>query len=316
MALTLNIGAHVSVAGGLPLAVQRAAACEFTCFQIFTHTPRAWAARAFPAAEVEEFARLRRSHGMAPVVVHAPYLPNLGSPDETLWKRSIAVVAADLAVADGIGADLYVLHPGSAMGRGAAWGIERVSAGLGRVFDRYAPRLTFLLENTAGAGATLGVTWDELAAVIERVTAQHPAVALGVCLDTAHCFAAGTDLRAPAAIADMLAAINGSIGRERLALIHANDSASALGSHCDRHAHIGCGCIGRPGFANLLAVPQVRALPWIMETPKDNDESDRENRRALLGIDARQQTSARTGPPAPPQHRRARGQTSPNPRAD
>lgn len=280
----LILGAHLSVAGGIECAVVSAAGLGFDALQVFTHQPRAWSSPRHSGESIDAFKRLRRAHRIRPVVVHAPYLPNVATPDAAVWRHSISVVTHDLKVADSIEAAYYVLHPGSTKGREGAFGVQRVADALCMVFDSYLPRLTFLLENTSGAGSLVGSSFAELADIIGRVSDRCPSARLGVCMDTAHCCAAGIDVRSTTAVDGLARDIRATIGARQLCVIHANDSATPCGSHRDHHAHIGKGTIGLAGFANLMALPLFRSLPWILETPKDDETSDAVNAAALRAL--------------------------------
>ena len=170
----LLIGAHMSIAGGLDSAIDRAVYCKNNCLQIFTHSPRVWAARTISEEEVAAFKKKRSRAKLKHVVVHAPYLPNLASPDNNLWHKSIDTIVHYLTVADAIRADHYVIHPGSSKGRGADYGIKRIIEALDKIFNRHTPRFTFLLETTAGAGSVVGSKFHELAEIIEPVKKAHP----------------------------------------------------------------------------------------------------------------------------------------------
>ena len=276
-----RIGAHMSIAGGLPAAVDRAVAGGFNCLQIFTHSPRVWAARAVDQEEIRAFKRTRAAHGIKPVIVHAPYLPNLASHDDGLWQRSLDAVRTDYSIAGAIGADYYVIHPGSTCGLDTAYGIHRIVKGICAMLACVSARTTVLLETTAGGGSSIGASFSELATIISLVREKNPGARMGICIDTAHVFAAGFDIRTPAGLQMCLDTIRATIGLRAVKVIHANDSATACGSRRDHHAHIGTGTIGRAGFRNCMAVPWLRRIPWILETPKEPDGSDVRNRKAL-----------------------------------
>jgi len=277
----LHIGAHMSIAGGLDSSIDRAVDCGNNCLQIFTHSPRVWAARNISAEEINAFKRKRNRAKLNPVVVHAPYLPNLASPDDVLWQKSIDTIVHDLAVADAIRADHYVIHPGSSKGRGAEYGISRIIKALAQVFDRHSPRLTFLLETTAGAGSVVGAKFVELAEIITPVKNRRPDVRMGICIDTAHVFASGYDIRTVEGVQALKYDIKTTVGYSALKVIHANDSQEPMGSRRDHHAHIGKGKIGFIGFRNLMSHALFRNKPWILETPKEPEDSDIKNRKRL-----------------------------------
>ena len=275
------IGAHMSVAGGLHCAIDHAVRHKFTCVQLFTHSPRVWKLPQFTEAAAATFQTARRNAGIQCVVVHAPYLPNCASTNATLRARSCAAITHDLRIADAIGADFFVMHPGSARGATPATAIPRVADALLQVHAAHPWRCTFLLENTAGGGTLLGASFDELHAIIRAVRQAAPAARLGICLDTAHAHAAGMDLGSDTGVATLCAALAHTVGMDALRLIHCNDTPVTCGAHRDLHAHIGHGRIGARGFQLLLAQPCLRALPWILETPKDTIRSDTRNANLL-----------------------------------
>lgn len=277
----LLVGAHMSVAGGLACAIEAAVACGFNCVQLFTHSPRVWDAPLAGAEECEQFKAARRAHGIEFVIVHAPYLPNLATPEKQLWERSLATIQRDIAISDAIEADAYVMHPGSSKGGSVAQGIQRVAEALERLCARRIPRTQFLLETTSGAGTMLGGRMEELAAIIAEVERRVPEMQCGVCVDTAHVFAAGCDVRKPAGAEALLRAVKKSVGIRKLRAIHANDSLHDHGTKRDQHAHIGEGKIGLDGFRELMKLHEFRRVPWILETPKDGEGADVRNRMAL-----------------------------------
>ena len=280
----MRIGAHMSIECGVHHAVLRAVEHGFNCVQLFSHSPRVWAERHTAESETAECVRLARLHDVHPVVLHAPYLPNLASPNDQLWHSSIEAVAHDLVLADRIQADYFVFHPGSPGSHGTQFGIARVAAAFKAIADIHAPRTTVLVESTAGAGTSLGGSMRELAALIEEIEKTCPGMRIGVCIDTAHLWAAGVDLRSSAGVTDFMTDIRKTMGIRRIKLVHCNDSKAACGSKRDIHAHIGQGEIGLEGFANLLKQPSLRRLPWILETPKDKPESDRVNAEMVRQI--------------------------------
>ncbi len=275
------IGAHMSVAGGLHCAIGHAVRHQFTCVQLFTHSPRVWTLPPFDKVAAATFQAARRNAGIICVVVHAPYLPNCASTDAALWARSCAAIAHDLRIADAIGADYFVMHPGSARGAAPATAIQRVADALLRLHAVHPWHCTFLLENTAGGGSLLGASFGELHAIINTVWQSAPTARLGICLDTAHAHAAGMDLCSDAGLASVCASLAHTLRTDALRLIHCNDTTVMRGARRDLHAHISKGRIGAHGFQLLLAQPFLRTLPWILETPKDTARSDTRNANLL-----------------------------------
>jgi deoxyribonuclease-4 len=278
-----RLGAHLPLGNGMVKAADRAAEIGANALQIFGDNPTAWKRRAEPPAEQAAF-RLRLSlHGIAPLVVHASYLVNLAGPDPEFFERSIGLLAAELRDAPGLGARHVNVHVGSHRGSGVEVGTERLADGIVRALsladdgtgdgkdDRASglpEDLTILLENSSGAGWGLGVDVPELAGIAEAIDRRHvPRERVGFCLDTAHAWGAGHDLRDPEAIDALLAEFDLRIGLDRLPVVHLNDSKSALGSRMDRHEHLAAGQIGAVGMAHLLRHPLLAHVAFILETP-------------------------------------------------
>lgn len=273
-----NLGLHLSIAGGLPLALERGRAAGCSVAQIFVKNQRQWAARPLPGDEVAEFKRLREATGIDPVFAHATYLVNLASPVEAEWRRSLAAFAQELERAERLGLPFVVIHPGSHKGAGTATGLRRLVRALDELHARTAGyRVRIVLENAAGCGHLLGGRAEELGAVLARV--RDPA-RLGFCLDTCHLFAAGHDIRTPRGLAATLARFDAAVGLERVLAWHVNDARAPLGSGLDRHEHIGRGAIGLAAFGRLLRHPVAGHRPMVLETPKE-DDWDRRNLRTL-----------------------------------
>ena len=281
----MKIGAHTSIAGGIDLSIIRAAKTGFNCMQLFTSSPRTWAAPKISAETINKFIENREQHKIKSVVVHAPYLPNLASPDQDLWKKSLNIIANDLIIADAIKADFYVMHPGSHKGSGIEAGISRISAGLTEIFSNFSSKnIKFLLETTAGSGFSIGGKFEELALIIKQVKNNISKINIGICLDTAHIFAAGYDFQTLEKSKSLIENLVKIFGYNPVDVIHANDSKQPFGSKKDRHAHIGKGEIGILGFSNLLKNPHFRKVTWILETPKDCPESDLKNLEKILSL--------------------------------
>jgi deoxyribonuclease-4 len=256
------IGAHVSSAGGIHTAIDRIEAIGGDAVQVFTQSPRMWRPTAHDPANLARFRERRAEAGIGYVLCHALYLINLASPDPGLYARSVAALATTLDVARELEGDV-VFHVGSHLGSGFEAGLDRVVPALEQTLERTSDTTWLLLENSAGAGGTIGRSIEELAIICERL-AGHPR--LGLCLDTCHLWVSGVDVTDPAVIDAVLADVDASMGLERLRALHVNDAAAALGSNRDRHANIGEGEIGE-GLATLLGHPAVQALPALLETP-------------------------------------------------
>jgi deoxyribonuclease-4 len=274
------LGAHMSIAGGHALAIDRATTFEMTACQIFTKNANQWNAKPILPEAAEGFRTRLSESDIEYIVAHDSYLINLASPDDTLWEKSIAAFGDELARGDQLGVPWLVTHPGAHMGSGVDAGIARVAEALNRLFAENPDLdVTVLLETTAGQGSTLGRSFEELAGILELVEDQRR---VGVCLDTCHIFAAGYDIRNAESYAVTMQAFDEIIGFQRLRTFHLNDSKKGLGSHVDRHAHIGEGELGSEAFRLLLNDERFAEHPGILETPKDDDEQgDRRNMATL-----------------------------------
>ncbi len=265
------LGAHLSVSGGVDTAFDRAEQLNCTAFQIFTKSNRQWHCKALEAEVIERYHRRQHETGL-PVVCHASYLLNLGTPDDAVWSKSMEALVIELERCEQLKIPFLVLHPGGHMGSGVEAGLARVAAALDRVHERlpgYAVKVT--LEITAGQGSALGARFEEIAGIIASCRQSER---LAVCFDTCHVLAAGYEFRTPASYQEMVAEFDRVIGLDRLKVFHLNDSEKDLGSHVDRHAHIGEGCIGLEPFGYFLNDPRFRDIPFLLETPLDDDPGD------------------------------------------
>lgn len=267
-----TLGAHMSVAGGVSKAFERAQSIGCNTMQIFTRNQNQWKSKPLEAAEIERYHELARTTGIKPVVAHASYLINLGSPSPELWDKSIEAYQVELERADQLDILGVVLHPGSAMGTGEEAGKRRIAQGLDRVHAATpAARTLTLLEITAGQGDHLGYRFEQLADIIAALDAP---ARVGICFDTCHALAGGYEFRQAADYQRMWDAFDQALGLERLKVFHLNDSKKDLGSRVDRHTHIGEGFLGLTPFRLLLNDARFQALPMILETPKEEDMAD------------------------------------------
>ena len=274
------LGAHMSIAGGTPKAIERALAVGSTAVQIFLKNNNQWRGKEITPAEAEAFRAGIAAGGLAPAVAHASYLINLGSPNPELREKSIAGMVDELERAALLGVPGVVMHPGAHMGEGEQKGLATIAGSLNAIFERTPgnPAQVYL-ETTAGQGSSLGHRFEHLAEIIELTEAGER---LGVCLDTCHVFAAGYDIRTAAGVAETLKQFDEIIGLKRLKALHINDSKKPFASRLDRHEHIGQGLIGEAAFAALLADPRLRAIPFLLETAKGPDlAEDRMNLETL-----------------------------------
>ena len=276
----MRLGAHMSIAGGVEQAVFRGQSIGCEAIAMFTKNNNQWKAKPLTGEDADRFNAALIETGIRPVVAHTSYLINLGSPDTVLWKKSIASMEDELARCELLGIPYLVLHPGSHMGKGTEYGLARAAEAFNRIHTKLPNlRVMTLLEHTAGQGTNLCCTFDEIAKLREMITASKR---IGVCLDTCHLFAAGFDIRKPEIYADTFKRFGDAVGIKQIKAWHLNDSKTPLGSHVDRHEHIGKGKIGRAGFKNLLNDPRWDDLPALLETPKGPEmKEDVLNLRAL-----------------------------------
>lgn len=266
------IGAHVSTAGGLHLALERGAALGCATIQIFTKNASQWRERAPSEEEVTLFGEALRRTGLWPVFAHGGYLLNPASGDEALRRRSVRALAAELERCRRLGLPWAVIHPGSHGGDGEEAGLARAARSLREVLAVTAGSApTLLLENTAGQGSSIGWRLEQLARLLAEVGDPGR---LGVCFDTCHAFAAGYDLRTPAAWKKTLEEIERTVGLGRVKVIHVNDAKRELGSRVDRHEHLGRGRIGQAGLGLVVRERLFRDVPKVLETPKHEGEKD------------------------------------------
>lgn len=268
------IGKHVSISGGIDKSLKRAHDIGCNSMQIFVKNPRGWKAKDLEDSEVESFKKKREKYNINPVVVHAAYLINLASPKDELWEKSISALKSEYIRSNRLGAEYLVFHPGSHTGSGLNTGVDRIAAALNRILDEKEDNQTMiLLENTAGAGSSIGEEFSELKSIIDKVDKSDK---LGICIDTCHAFAAKYDLRKEESLENLIDDIDEAIGLENLKVIHINDSKYSCCSNKDEHAHIGEGKIGKEAIKRLINHPRLRELPFILETPwfegnKDED---------------------------------------------
>lgn len=267
------IGAHMSIAGGVHLAILEAARYRCRAVQLFSKSSNQWAAKPLTDEGIALWRDALRKHPMLPVV-HDSYLINLASPDPALLARSREAFLEEVERCRLLEIPYLVFHPGAHMGEGEKPGIARIAESVDWVLDRAgAAPVTLLLETTAGQGSAIGHRFEHLAEIIGA--SRHPE-RLGVCVDTCHILAAGYDIRTPESYAEVFEDLDARIGLDRVRCFHLNDSRKDLGSRVDRHEHIGKGFVGRTAFRLLMQDPRFVSIPKILETPKE-DEMDRTN---------------------------------------
>jgi deoxyribonuclease-4 len=256
-------GAHVSSAGGISNAVDRGEEIGCEAIQVFTQSPRMWRPTIHTPEAVARFRERRAEAGIQSVVCHALYLVNLASPDREIRKKSATAMRATLEAADAIGAEGVIFHVGSHLGDGLAAGLRRVVPAMRSLLELTTDDLWLLMENSAGTGATIGRSTNDLARIYDRLD-HHPR--LGICLDSCHWYASGIDVTDPEALDAAVSELARQIGLDRLRCLHVNDSQTPLGSNRDRHESVGRGLMG-DGLHVFLAHPAFQALPAILETP-------------------------------------------------
>ncbi len=255
------IGAHVSSAGGIHTAVERAVEMDADSVQIFTQSPRTWRPTNHPQENFERFKEERTAAGLGGVLCHALYLINLASTKDDFYEKSVTALANTVDVGCAIDADGVVFHIGSHLGAGMDAGLDRVVAAMRVVLDRCSETTWLLMENSAGTGGTIGRSVEELAVVFDRLDG-HPR--LGVCLDSCHLYASGCDVTDVSALDAALDELEREIGLDRLRALHVNDSAAPLGSNRDRHANIEEGLLGKK-LSVFLGNPRLQGLPAVLE---------------------------------------------------
>ena len=258
----MYIGAHLSAAGGIHTAVDRAEAIGAESLQVFTQSPRAWRPTNHDPANFDRFRERRAEVELHGVLCHALYLCNLAAPNDEVYEKSIEALRNTMEVASAIGADAVVFHVGSHLGAGFEHGLERVLPAMEQVLELTTDETWLLMENSAGTGGTIGRSIDELGTIYERLD-RHPR--LGICLDSCHLYASGVDVTDAAQLDALLDEVDSSIGLDRLRALHVNDSATELGSNRDRHANIGEGLLGET-LSVFLGSPRLQGLPAVLET--------------------------------------------------
>ncbi len=253
----LKIGYHISVAGGISLAFDRAEGLGCGCMQVFVSNPRGWEIKKLDERDAGSFRSKRKSTGIEPIA-HMPYLPNLASPKEDVYAKSKEALAGTLERCNLLGIRYLVMHLGSHLGEGTERGRERVADAINEAAGRRGD-VTMLLENEAGQRNSVGSMLEELTAIHGMVDGKG----VGFCLDTCHVFAAGYDIRRR----DVAKEVADTLGADRILCLHLNDAKYPLGSRLDRHADIGFGHIGRKGFETFFRATGLADKPMIMETP-------------------------------------------------
>ncbi len=262
----MRIGAHVSSAGGLDKAVDRAVDIGCEAIQIFGSSSRSWAFKPLPDETAQRFRMKAEQADIGPVFFHAIYLINLATASPENHRKGIDSLVKYMGMAHQIGASGVIFHPGSHSGEGYEAVLDRTVSGIEKALEESPEGPWLTIENTAGMGKHIGASFRELGTIISSVNAALRS-RLRICLDTQHSFAAGYDVSTPRGLEAMLAEFDETIGLDRLAAVHANDSKYPLGGGVDRHENIGEGYIGLSGFETIMASPAFGEVPFLLETP-------------------------------------------------
>ena len=257
------IGAHTSIAGGVYNAVEAQVEIEGNCGQIFTHSPQVWQDPSIDDDDAARFKELTEEYDVGPWVIHSSYLVNLCTPKDDLRQKSIASMQVEVDMAELLDVPFVNVHLGAHTGAGVEGGLDNAASALDSL--HVPDDVTVLVESDAGSGTKLGGDFEHLAGVLDRTESD-----LDVCLDTAHAFAAGYDLSTPEAVDGVVAEFDDVVGLEHLRCIHLNDSKHACGTNKDEHAHLGEGEIGEDGVRAIVSHPDLRDLPFVLETPNED----------------------------------------------
>jgi deoxyribonuclease IV len=279
----MYLGAHVRAAGGVWKAVEKGVELGAEAIQFFAGSPRTWKPQLYSEKDAARFREARAASPIRYVVIHTIYLINLATTNEDFYEKSVIALVGAVVAAEQLGADAIVTHIGSHQGSGFEAGLARVQVALGRALEEASDSsVRILLEDTAGAGGTMGVSFQELGAMIDSVGGDEK---VGLCLDTCHLLAAGYDIRSREGLDSTLAELDRWCGIERVELLHLNDSKTPLASNRDRHANVGEGELGLDGLRQIINHPAFAALPGITEVPGMHEEGpDLENMRRLESL--------------------------------
>jgi deoxyribonuclease IV len=268
----MRLGAHVSIAGGADLAILRGMELGCDAIQIFTKNNNQWRAAPLKRDVIERFRANLADSGMRPVVAHTSYLINLGTSSKRLWNKSRKSFETELERCEKLGVTYLVTHPGSHTGAGIDQGLKNLADALNLVHGHTRGYHTItLVEHMAGQGTNLCFEFEQIARLLDMVKDKER---VGVCMDTCHLFAAGCDFRTREKYTALMQEIDHAVGLQSVKCVHLNDSKTSLGSHVDRHEHIGKGKIGRLGFQLFLTDPIFKDTPGLIETPTDGSGRD------------------------------------------
>ncbi|MHC4871154.1 MAG: deoxyribonuclease IV [Planctomycetota bacterium] len=277
----MEFGLHISTSGGLSKAPKKAKDLGCDCLQLFVSNPRSWIKPDPDKEEIDGFIKNREELCISSVTAHVTYLPNLASPERSKRSRSIEHMLLQYQLSAQLQADFFVIHPGSHKGAGLEKGTKNIAAGLNKIFKKVKKGPVLLLENTAGAGDSIGSTPKEFKLIVDNIDFPDR---IAVCLDTCHAYAAGENISVKGNFAKLISRFEKELFKGCVKLIHANDCKTDLASKSDRHMHIGHGSIGKDGFKNILSCRKTRNLPVILETPVDEECDDIGNLKAIRSL--------------------------------
>lgn len=275
----MQIGCHVSISGSIDKAVDNAVERKCSAFQIFTRNPRGWHAKDLLDSDISNFKEKLKASKIDrfATCAHMPYLPNLSTPKEDGFEKSVNVLMNEIERCEKLGIPYLVTHLGSHLGTGEDAGIKQLVKGLNKA-GQTKNDVMILLENTAGQKNSVGANFEQLSEIFNQL---KPAKKFGVCLDTCHAFVSGYDLRTEKAVKDTLAKFDNTVGFENLKILHLNDAKGEIGCNLDRHYHVGLGNIGEKGLSEVIKTANKKKIPIILETPIDDVRDDFENIRKV-----------------------------------
>jgi deoxyribonuclease-4 len=278
-----RIGAHKSIAKSIDLAVDRGVQSTCECLQIFTRPPRRWNGVKLDPIAVQEFLTKSKAADYYDTAIHMPYLPNLASPDDTLFNKSVTVLIEELEKMPILNIPYVITHLGSPKGRDEVFAAKRVAEGLTKSLNyvKIKKSSMILLENSTAKKRTWGTKIEHFADILSYISEENK---IGICLDTAHAFASGYDISTSDGLHDVMDKLEDIVGKSKLKILHINDSKGSLGSGIDHHEHIGKGHIGIECFRELMQNPRFEEYPMILETPKDDKFGDIQNLELLRGL--------------------------------
>lgn len=274
----VRVGVHVSIAGSIDKAVDRAQEKGCDTFQIFSRNPRGWKIKTLSETEINRFTEKVDRSGIFPPVDHMPYLPNLAAPTDEVYEKSVATLNTELKRCNALKIPYLVTHLGSHRGSGHEVGLKRIVDAINTAFrdvdEEEDNGVILLLENTAGTKNSMGGSFEDIRNIMDRIEHNER---IGICFDTCHAFAAGYEVRTEDSLDKTLQHFDAVLGLQNLKLVHLNDAKGGLGSRLDRHEHIGLGYIGEDGFRLILNDARLKELPMILETPIDDRRDDTGN---------------------------------------